>query len=187
MIIILTKSNKKKFEKLNNMRQALRQSSMSSTHIQPSLFTTTRFKKRNNSIVFKLDMELASEMEYETSIHVLQKEIKRNHFQPHHQSFHLVDRVSRNKVGTNRLYQVSPAQLERMKHTMSGDLLSHNKNYELVKRLESVAARHSTSVPIVIKSWKHSDNPNYWFFSGLAGNRVELSTVELSYLNEVYN
>lgn len=63
--------------------------------------------------------------------------------------------VSCNNMNRNVLYQVSPAQVERMKMYRAVRLPSSSRirNYELVKRLEAVAASHSTSVPVVIRAW----------------------------------
>lgn len=87
----------------------------------------------------------------------------------------------------NRLYQTSPAQMERMKTYMCNSLSSQQKNYELVKCLESIAAEHSTSVPVIIKAWKQHGYENWWFYDLDCENPVHLSAPEVDKLNDVFD
>lgn len=71
--------------------------------------------------------------------------------------------VSCNNVHRNVLYQVSPAQIERMKTYRAVRLpweSSQGRSYELVKRLEAIAASHNTSVPIVLRAWTRERRRN---------------------------
>lgn len=72
--------------------------------------------------------------------------------------------VSCNDVHRNVLYQVSAAQVERMKtyRVVRLPSSSRKRNYELVKQLEAVAASHSTSVPVVIQAWRKERGYGSW-------------------------
>lgn len=97
-------------------------------------------------------------------------------------------RKSSNKnLKSNTIHQASPAQIERMKNYKSSlNITSQSTNYELVKKLESIAANHYTSVPIVVKSWnKQRFNSGNWCLEDLVDD-FENGDAEY-YLNNSYN
>ena len=103
---------------------------------------------------------------------------------------HVDGYVSCYKPDRNRLYQTSPAQMERMQNYMKNNLSSQKRNFELVKYLEHTAHIHGTSVPIIIESWKQKKYHNWWNHSTTRTKNkylVELSQIELSYLNNLFN
>lgn len=92
--------------------------------------------------------------------------------------------LSFNEVNRNRMFQVSHAQRERMKHYKSSIISCKRDNYELVKLLESIAASHYTSVPMVVKSWK-AKRHHVWYYFDDDYNSVHLSDAELDSLDEL--
>lgn len=169
--------------------------------------TINKFRNHySNSKLYKLDMETALEMENDnehhqsysyprsscmTSIPTRPYDHHRPHhhqLHQHHHSYHYIspNSISCNNHNRNRLLQISSAQSERIKNT---NIESSLKNYELMKRLETLASTHFTSVPIIIKSWKYINFSSAFVYFDREYQRdlIELSSIEVSYLNEVYN
>lgn len=127
--------------------------------------TTRRFRNYNNRVYFSPE----SEIEMDSKINsdnipssVTPNELSEETKSPFHYHYHRL--VSCNDENRNVLYQVSPAQRERMKTYMSPRSTKQTQNYELVKKLESIAATHNTSVPVVVKSWNRNKRPRSWCY-----------------------
>lgn len=130
-----------------------------------SSLTTRRFRNHNN----RVNLSPESEMELESKLNrdyipssATLTELTAETKLPSPYHYHRL--VSCNDENRNVLYQVSPAQRERMKTYMSSRSTKQTQNYELVKKLESIAATHNTSVPVVLKSWNKNKRARSWSY-----------------------
>lgn len=109
---------------------------------QPHFLARKHYRSCSSSVFFPSDSDIEIELELENSFSNCNNKILNNKSNP---------------VKKNALNQISPAQKERMKiYLASSNIASQSTNYELVKLLETIAANHSTSVPVIIKSWKNN-------------------------------
>lgn len=155
---------------------------------QPHFLARKHFRSCSSSVFFPSDCDIEIKLELENS----------NNIFPNNKSY---------PIKKNALNQISPAQKERMKiYLASSNIASQSTNYELVKLLETIAANHSTSVPVIIKSWRknnssydiedfeddeYEENEIEYYFEGIISisdypafpYNIKLSKYEISLLN----
>lgn len=90
------------------------------------------------------------------------------------------------------LYQVSHSNLDRISvYTRRYLPYAHRRNYDLVKRLGTIAKIHNSSIPVVLKSWEyHTFYQDYveeekLFFQDNFETWIFLSDAEVSFLNDM--